>query len=413
VRSGIPERVTESGGEGPEVVVAHSEGPDVSRRHPFLLGLVVALAAVNLRPAVASVGPVLPEMRAEVPLSGTGAAVLTFAPVLCFGVLAGVAPRLARRLGIEPVLLAVVVAVAAGLAVRVLDGPVLLFVGTVVAGGAIAVGNVLVPPLIKRDFPGRAGLMMGVYTMAVSGSAAAAAGLTVPLGDAIGLGWRGALAVWTVPAVVAAVAWLPRARAHTRTAQPPPPGSLGRSALAWQVTLYFGLQSLSFYAVLAWLPSIYRDYGFGAAEAGVLLSVSGLVQLPVVLVLPALASRAANQIAYIVACTLLIGVGLVGVLLAPTAAPYLWVVLIGVGQGGSFALGLNLFVLRTRRVADTARLSAMAQSIGYTICAFGPLLVGVLHDVTGSWTPPLVLLLVLVLPQLVFGVLSGRARTVG
>ena len=395
------------------MVVAHSGGPDVSRRHPFLLGLVVALAAVNLRPAVASVGPVLPEMRADVPLSGTGAAVLTFAPVLCFGVLAGVAPRLARRLGIEPVLLAMMVAVAAGLAVRVLDGPVLLFVGTVVAGGAIAVGNVLVPPLIKRDFPGRAGLMMGVYTMAVSGSAAAAAGLTVPLGDAIGLGWRGALAVWAVPAVLAAVAWLPRARAHTRTAQPSAPGSLRRSALAWQVTLYFGLQSLSVYAVLAWLPSIYRDYGFGAAEAGLLLSVSGLVQLPVVLVLPALASRAANQIAYIVACTLLIGVGLVGVLLAPTAAPYLWVVLIGVGQGGSFALGLNLFVLRTRRVADNARLSAMAQSIGYTICAFGPLLVGVLHDVTGSWTPPLVLLLVLVLPQLVFGVLSGRARTLG
>jgi MFS transporter, CP family, cyanate transporter len=399
--------------EGPEVVVAHSGGADErdgARRHPFLLGLVVALAAVNLRPAVASVGPVLPEMRADVPLSGTGAAVLTFAPVLCFGVLAGVAPRLARRLGIEPVLLAVMVAVAAGLAVRVLDGPVLLFVGTVVAGGAIAVGNVLVPPLVKRDFPSRAGLMMGVYTMAVSGSAAAAAGLTVPLGDAIGLGWRGALAVWAVPAVLAAVTWLPRARAHTRTAQPPS-GSLRRSALAWQVTLYFGLQSLSFYAVLAWLPSIYRDYGLGAAEAGLLLSVSGLVQLPVALVLPALASRAANQVGYIVACTLLIGVGLVGVLLAPTAAPYAWVVLIGVGQGGSFALGLNLFVLRTRRVTDTARLSAMAQSIGYTICAFGPLLVGVLHDVTGSWTPPLVLLLVLVLPQLVFGAISGRART--
>jgi cyanate permease len=164
-------------------VVAHSAGTDVGdvaqrHRHPLLLGLVVALAALNLRPAVASVGPVLPEMRADVPLSGTGAAVLTFAPVLCFGVLAGVAPRLARRLGIEPVLLAVMVAIAAGLAVRVLGGPLLLFVGTVVAGGAIAVGNVLVPPLVKRDFPDRVGLMMGVYTMTVSGAAAVAAGLT-------------------------------------------------------------------------------------------------------------------------------------------------------------------------------------------------------------------------------------------
>jgi CP family cyanate transporter-like MFS transporter len=417
VLSGYPALVTDSGEESVDVVPrgGGTDGNDVSlrQRHPFLLGLVVALVAVNLRPAVASVGPVLPEMRADVPLSGTGAAVLTFLPVLCFGVLAGVAPRLARRLGIEPVLLAVMAAVAVGLAVRVLDGPVLLFAGTVVVGGAIALGTVLVPPLVKRDFPNRVGLMMGVYTMAVSGSAAAAAGLTVPLGDAIGLGWRGALAVWFVPAVLAAVAWLPRVSAHTRAAQPPAGRSLRRSSLAWQVTIYFGLQSLSFYAVLAWLPSIYREYGFGAAEAGVLLSVSGLVQVPVALLLPALASRAANQVGYIVFSTLLIGMGLTGVLLAPTAAPYLWVVLIGVGQGGAFALGLNLFVLRTRRVADTARLSAMAQSIGYVICAFGPLLMGVLHDATGSWTPPLVLLLVLIVPQLVFGAISGRARTLG
>jgi len=235
----------------------------------------------------------------------------------------------------------------------------------------------------------------------------------VPLGDAIGLGWRGALAVWSVPAVLAAVVWLPRVGAHTRAAEPPGGRSLRRSGLAWQVTIYFGLQSLSFYAVLAWLPSIYREYGFGPVEAGLLLSFSGLVQIPVALLLPALATRAANQVGYIVFSTLLIGIGLAGVLLAPTAAPYLWVALIGVGQGGAFALGLNLFVLRTRRVADTARLSAMAQSIGYVICAFGPLLMGVLHDATGSWTAPLVLLLALVVPQLVFGAVSGRARTLG
>jgi MFS transporter, CP family, cyanate transporter len=405
--------VTNSG-EEPADGPAHSvrEAP-IRRRHPVVLGLVVALVAMNLRPAVASVGPVLPEMRADVPLSGTGAAVLTFLPVLCFGVFAGAAPRLARRVGIETTLLLVVTAVAVGLAVRVLDGPALLFIGTVVAGGAIAVGNVLVPPLVKRDFPDRAGLMMGVYTMTVSGAAAVAAGLTVPLGEAIGLGWRGALAVWLAPAVVAAVVWLPRARAHTRASEPPTGRSLWRSALAWQVTIYFGVQSLSYYAVLAWLPSIYRDHGFSAAEAGVLLSVAGLVQIPVALLLPALATRSSNQIAHITVSTVLLGAGLAGVLLAPTAAPYMWVVLIGIGQGGAFALGLNLFVLRTRRVSDTARLSAMAQTIGYVISAFGPLLVGVVHDVTGSWAPPVLLLLVLLVPQLVFGVLSGRARMLG
>jgi CP family cyanate transporter-like MFS transporter len=265
----------------------------------LLLGLVVALVAFNLRPAVASVGPVLPEVRTDLSLSGVGASFLTFLPVLCFGLLAVAAPRLARRSGIEPVLLGMLVVVAVGLAGRVVDGSGLLYLGTALAGGAIAVGNVLVPPLIKRDFPDRTGLMMGVYTMAVSGSAAVAAGLTVPAGDAIGFGWRGALGVWAVPAVLAAAAWLPQVRAHTRPAEPPPGPSLVRSGLAWQVTVYFGLQSLSFYAVLAWLPSIYREYGMSPAAAGLLLSVAGLVQIPVALVLPPLATRAANQVGYI------------------------------------------------------------------------------------------------------------------
>jgi CP family cyanate transporter-like MFS transporter len=381
--------------------------------HGVLLAAAVVIVAINLRPAVAGVGPVLPDLRAGLPLSGTGAAVLTTLPVLCFGLLATTAPRLVRRFGMETVLVGTMVALAAGTAGRVLAGATALFAGTVVLGGAIAVGNVLLPPLVKRDFPDRTGLMMGVYTMAVSGAAAVAAGLAVPLATASGLGWRGALGLWAVPAVVAAVAWLPRLRGRTRPAAAPPSGpSLLRSPLAWQLTVFFGLQSLSFYAVLAWLPSMYRDFGASPAMAGFLLSLSGLVQIPVSLVLPSLAGRARNQAAYAVGATVLIGLGLAGVLLAPMAAPYLWVVLIGVGQGACFALGLNLFVLRARHVAETARVSAMAQSIGYTLCAFGPLLVGVLHEAVGSWTPPLVLLLSLLVPQVVTGALAGRARTV-
>jgi len=381
------------------------------RRHTVLLALSVVIVAVNLRPAVAGVGPVLPDLRAGLPLSGTGAAVLTTLPVLCFGVLATVAPRLTRRFGIEPVLIGVMAALAVATLVRVLDGPPVLFVGTVVAGGAIAIGNVLLPPLIKRDFPDRSGLMMGVYTMAVSGSAAVAAGIAVPVAEASGLGWRGALGVWAVPAAVAALAWLPRMRGHTRPpASPPPSRSLLRDPLAWQLTVFFGLQSLSFYAVLGWLPSMYRDFGASPAVAGFLLSFSGLVQIPVSLVLPSLANRAAHQVGYVVGGTLLITAGFTGILLAPMAAPYLWVALVGAGQGACFALGLNLFVLRTRHVADTARVSAMAQSIGYTICAFGPLLVGVFHELSGSWTLPLILLVALTLPQLVSGALAGRDR---
>jgi CP family cyanate transporter-like MFS transporter len=383
-------------------------------RHPVLLGLAIALVAVNLRPTLASVGPVLADLRTSLGLSGTETAVLTAVPVLCLGALAATAPTLARRWGMEPVIAAVLAVIGAGLLLRASGGAMVLFAGTVIVSGAIAIANVLLPAIIKRDFAGGSGTMMGVYSMALSGSAAVAAGATVPIGNALRLGWRGALGAWALPAVVGLIGWIPFARGrHSPPAGAPRGGSLLRDPLAWQVTLFFGLQSLSFYAVLAWLPSVYRDHGYSPAAAGILLSTSALVQLPITLVVPNLAARFADQRAFAVGCTLLTMVGLGGVLLAPTAAPYLWMLLLGVGQGTSFAIGLTLFVLRARATVDTARLSAMAQTFGYLVAAGGPLLVGTVHDATRSWTPALALLLLLALPQLLTGLLAGRSRYVG
>jgi CP family cyanate transporter-like MFS transporter len=380
--------------------------------HPFLLGLVLALIAANLRPALAAVGPVLSDLRTDVGLSGVGAALLTAVPVICLGALAATAPALARRWGMEPVIAAVLAAIVVGQLVRVFDGIAVLFAGTIVVSGAIAVANVLLPAIIKRDFPTRTATMMGVYTMAVSGSAAVASGLTVPLTGLVGHGWRGGLGAWAAPVLVALVSRLPLVRQAHVPDEPAPGGALRWDPLAWRVTAFFGLQSLSFYAVLAWLPSIYRDHGYSAVSAGLLLSVSGLAQIPVALFLPGLAIRAVDQRVHAAVCTLLIAVGLAGILAAPTSAPYLWTILLGIGQGGTFAVGLTLFVLRTGVAADTARLSAMAQTFGYLIAAFGPLLVGTVHDATRSWTAPLVLLLVLLVPQLVSGVLAGRRRCI-
>ncbi|HEY3260970.1 MAG TPA: MFS transporter [Pseudonocardiaceae bacterium] len=381
------------------------------RRHAVLVGLAIVLLSANLRPAVASVGPVLPELRAGLRLSGTQTAVLTMLPVLFFGLLAPVAPRLARRIGIEPVLAGALAALAVGLVGRVLAGPSLLFAGTILVGGAIAVANVLLPPLVKRDFPHRTGLMMGIYTTAIAAAAAIAAGVTVPVTDAFGWDWRGALGMWVAPAAIALLVWLPLIRSHTRPpAQPHAGPPLARDPLAWQVTAFFGLQSLQFYVMLGWLPSIYRDHGYRPAAAGFLLSLFGLVQLPVTLLLPRLATRARNQVIHVVLSTAILGVGLVGMLVAPTAAPYLWVVLAGIGCGACFALALALVVLRTGRVAETARLSAMAQTVGYVISAFGPLVFGILHETVGSWTAPVLLLVLLVVPQLWCGVLAGRSR---
>ena len=390
------------------------DGGRALTRHPVLLGLAIGLVAANLRPALASVGPVLEDVRSDLGLSGTLAALLVSLPVFCLGALASAAPGLARRWGIEPVIAVVLVAIGAGLLVRVVAGTGLLLVGTVVASGAIAVANVLLPALIKRDFPTQSGAMMGVYTMALTGFAALAAATTVPLGEVIGYGWRSALGVWAIVAVLALLLWTPFASTHT-----PPPvteqprNSLLRDALAWQVTIYFGLQSLFFYSVLSWLPSIYRDHGYSPVAAGLVLSVVTFVQIPVALLVPRLAARARDQRRYIVVGTALIAVGLAGLLIAPTTMPYLWAAIIGVGLGSSFALALLLFVLRGRTAADTAQLSAMAQTFGYLMAASGPLLLGAVHDVTRSWSPPLALLLVLVIPQFVTGLLAGRPLHIG
>lgn len=380
-----------------------------------LLAVGLILIAANLRPTVTSVAPLLPQIRADLGLSSAAASLLTATPVLCFGLLAPFAPRLADRLGMERTLGLVLLTVTVGLLVRVGPTTLTLFGGTVLAGGAIALGNVLLPALVKRDFPTRAGAITGAYTMALQIGAALAAGLSVPIATAAG-GWRGGLAVWAAAVGIALVVWLPNLRSRTRPDALPPTGAIGqllRSPLAWQVTLFFGIQSLEFYAIVSWLPTIYQDAGFNPADAGIVLSVSTLAGAIPSLVMPSIATRAPDQRLLAIAVCVLIGVGLLGVVLAPLAQPWLWSVLIGLGNGASFPLALTLLVLRTRNSADTARLSALAQSVGYLIAAAGPVLVGLVHDLTASWGAAIGLLIVLLVPQTAFGIAAGRAVLLG
>jgi MFS transporter, CP family, cyanate transporter len=379
---------------------------------PVALTAGVVLIAINLRPAVASVGPVLSDLRTDTGLSAVDASVLTAIPILCFGALAPLAPRLARRLGLRPALAVLLGVLLVGLLLRLLPGIPLLFVGTVIAAGGIACANVLVPALIKDDYPNRTGVAMGIYTTTLTLAAAVAVGVSVPLEQSIGGGWRTALGVWALPAAGALVAWVLLARSGSE--KPPEvapiPGTLLREPLAWHVTAYFGLQALSFYAVLAWLPSLYRDAGYSAAAAGALVSVTAFIQCPVALVVPVLATRARDQRLLVAVAGMCAAGGLLGILLVPTTAPLLWILLLGLGQGAAFPLGLTLVVLRTADPAVTARLSAMAQSGGYLLAALGPFLVGALHDLTDSWTASVTLLLVLLIPQVGSGLVAGRAR---
>lgn len=381
---------------------------------PLLFTSVLLLAA-NLRPAVASVGPVLADLRADLALSGAAAAALSALPVLCFGLASALAPGAARRLGPDRALVAVLALTAAGLLLRLLPSTVALFGGTLLAGAAIAVGNVLLPALVKREFPHRMGLVTGVYTSVVSLSAAAAAAATVRLAQALGGGWRTGLGLWAVPALVALAVWVPLAVLRhdpALAARPSLGGSMLRSPLAWAVTTFMGLQSLGFYAMLAWLPTVLREEGLSAVVAGGLLGLLATVGTPGGLVLPSLLVRAPDQRRWVVVVTVVTGLGLLGLALAPGAAPLLWAVLIGLGQGAAFPLALTLVVLRTRDADDAARLSAMSQGFGYTLAALGPLALGALRDATGDWRVPLLLLVALLGPQLVAGLVAGASGTV-
>ncbi len=393
---------------------------DARLRSAALAGGVV-LVAINLRPAAAAIGPVLNRIQSDTGLSSGWAGALTTLPVLCFGLLAPLGPLLARRFGLRTSLAGAMCVLLAGMLLRLVPGVGLLFAGTALAGAAIATGNVLLPVLVRRDFSHRTGTAMALYTVSLIGFAALAAGVTVPLADALGGGWRPGLAVWAIPAAVAAVAWLPAlVRRDAPTAAPA--GSAGgagthhsarallRRPLAWAVTLFFALQSGGFYAVLAWLPSIFRSHGASEGHAGLLLSLTMVVGLVAALVVPGLAGRSRDQRPLVVGCCVLTAAGLLGILLAPMSAPYLWVILLGLGQNAAFPLALMLIVTRGGSVATTAGLSTMAQSVGYVLSSFAPLAVGALHGISHSWTPALILLLALVVPELAIGLAAARDR---
>jgi CP family cyanate transporter-like MFS transporter len=388
------------------------------RLRSLLLVLGIVLLAANLRPALTGVAPLIGQIRADTGMSNGVAGLLTTLPLLAFGLLSPVAPRVARRFGMERVLLAGLLVLVAGILLRWAGSVAALFLGTVVLGAAIAVANVLLPSLVKREFPEQAGLMTSVYTTSLGISAAFAAGVSVPLAQLAGIGWRGALAVWAVPALFACVAWLPQLGRTDLPAEPSPRSSPGvrdlwRSPLAWQVTLFMGLQSLAYYVTLTWLPEILQSEGMDAARAGWMLGLSQAVAIVTMFLAPMIAGMRPSQRIVVVVAVGTSGVGVLGLLVAGSTASTLWVVLLGLGQGASFSLALTFFALRSPDPGHAAALSGMAQSVGYLLAAGGPVLFGVLRDVTGAWKVPLALLLTVTICLLIAGIGAARDAHVG
>ncbi|MGE8112192.1 CynX/NimT family MFS transporter [Pseudomonas sp. NPDC086566] len=382
-------------------------------KRPWLLLLGLVLVALNLRPALSSMAPVLGQVSAGLGLNASEAGLLTTLPVLCLGLFAPLAPVLARRFGSERVILGILLTLALGILVRSALGAVGVFVGSILAGASIGIIGVLLPGIVKRDFPQHAGTLTGVYTMALCLGAAMAAGATVPLTQHFDGSWAFGLGFWMLPALLAMLVWSLQARqGHGLHKAAYRVRGLWREPLAWQVTLYMGLQSSLAYIVFGWLPSILIGRGLSPTEAGLVLSGSVIVQLISSLGAPWLATRGKDQRLAIVMVMLITLAGLFGCLYAPLDGLWGWAVLLGLGQGGTFALALTLIVLRSKDAHVAANLSSMAQGVGYTLASMGPFAVGLVHDLTGGWAAVGWIFAVLGIGAIVFGLGAGRAMHV-
>ncbi|MEU9109625.1 MFS transporter [Streptomyces xanthophaeus] len=394
----------------------------------LLVGIV--LAALNLRPAITSLGALFEETRTGLGMSGTVAGLITSVPALCFAVFGVTAPRLSRRFGPAAVVCAGMAAVATGLLIRPFAGNAAAFLAaSALCLAGIAVTNVLLPVIVKRYFPDRVGTMTGLYSMALAVGTSLAAAATVPLTTALGGSWRTGLLIWAVLAAVAVLPWLPIARASRRAeraaaardaaAQGPVTGpartdtgpNVVRSRTSWALACYFGLQATGAYITMGWLPQIFRDAGVSASTSGVLLALTMVMGVPLAFVIPGLAGRMKNQGAIAATLGLFGLVGYLGLYVAPVAGAWAWALMLGVSNC-AFPLAITMIGLRAKSPAGVVKLSAFAQSTGYLISIPGPLLIGTLYQHSGGWDLPLALMAGLLVPQIALGVLAGRDRTI-
>ncbi|GAA1148675.1 MFS transporter [Nesterenkonia lutea] len=381
----------------------------------LLLLVTVLIVAANLRPAITAVGPLIERIGEDTGIGPAALGLLGAIPALGFGGVALFVAAAGRRWGLERTIFVSLLLLTLGTVLRSLPlGAFSLFAGTVILSAAVGVGNVLVPAVVKRDFPGRVPAMTGLYTAVLVGCAAVASGTAVPMAEA--LGWELTLAASALLALVSAGVWstrLNRPRGVTSAGDPvlaapePPGGSMWRSAVAWQVTAYFALQSGVFYLMLTWFPAIQTWHGVSEASAGFWLGAYQAIGILASLVVGGVMQRAGDQRLPLLALAAIMLCGVLGIIALPAAMPA-WALIVGFASGGNLLVGLTLISMRARTAGDASRLSGMAQGVGYLLAAIGPLLAGSLFELTGTWSPVLWIVVGAVLVMAVVGVFAGR-----
>ncbi|WP_339289430.1 MFS transporter [Paenibacillus sp. FSL E2-0201] len=384
----------------------------------ILLITGIVLVAFNLRPAITSVGPLVGIIQEDVGLAHWSAGLLMSIPLISFAVMSSLVPKIATRLSNEKTLLLGLVVLLVGICIRSISMTLFIFFGTLLVGVGIAIGNVLLPVVVKEKFPQRFGLMTSVYSTSMGLFASLASGISIPLAHDLKLGWDGALIVWGIPTIIAILVWIVLLRLNPAKGKAIKSVSVSakqiwRSPLAWKIALFMGFQSSLFYITMSWLPEILYNYGISRGTAGWLLSFTQIVGVPASFLVPILAGRLRSQvwIAFALGMCSIVGYG--GLWMgASYPIMILSIILIGIALGGNFPLALSYIGIRARNGNQAAELSGMAQSTGYMLAAIGPILIGYLYDMTQVWTIPLITLIVISGLVMTFGMLSGRDKYV-
>lgn len=390
-----------------------------SQLYRILLIAGIIIVAINLRPALTSVGPLIGTIRDDIGLSNWSAGMLTSLPLVAFAVLSPIVPKLGNRYTNTIIMLAGLILLFIGISIRSLSFIFFLFLGTLFVGLGIAICNVLLPAVIKDKFPLKVGLMTSIYSTVMGIFAATASGVSVPIASGFGFGWQIALLVWSIPAVLGIIIWVYLVRKPDDSDQEEmqfvsnPGKRIWKSALAWQVAAFMGLQSFLFYVTISWLPEILHFQGLSLTSAGWMLSFMQFVGLPASFIVPVMAGKFASQRAIVAVLGIFAVLGYGGLLIGHSmAVMVLSTTLIGLALSGLFALALTFLGLRARDGLQASELSGMAQSLGYVLAATGPMMIGYLFDVTGTWTLPLITMITVTGLVALFGFGAGRNKFV-
>lgn len=378
--------------------------------------LSVILVAFCLRIIITGVGPLLPEITESLGLSGSASGLLTTLPLIAFAAVSSLAGGLGRRWGEGHTISIGLCLILLGTVLRSIAGVAGLYIGTAIVGIGTALGNVLLPAVVKAEYPTRVGQVTAFFTVAMVAAAALALALNVPLANA-GLGWRGALLVWGAAVVITLIVWRKNASLRLVATEQPeaaaPEKPIWKSGLAWCVMLYFGINSLIFYAIIGWLPTILQSSGMESGTAGIVTALYQMVSLIPSLVVPTLAGRRQDQRGWLLLGSVLNIIGIITLMSSTAAAAQVTAtVILGLANGCAFSMGLALMGFRAKNAVDAARLSGFAQSAGYALAATGPMVVGWLYDLTPNWNIGLGYVLFTSVVALLAGQRAGRNETV-